>query len=140
MTNIYAESVASLKRMQDLRATRAAAGCTFAMRVEAAQRRAEAERREYEQRERARLRKLLAVDEATRPTPDPSDAASAPPRRTRRALAFRERDIRRAITATAKAGLNIARTEIEPGGRIVIISGQPDATADQPANEWDAVR
>ncbi len=70
--------------------------------------------------------------------PEPEKA-----RGKRRPLKFRERDIRRAIAGHLKAGLSVQRTEIDASGRIVIVTGQPEATDLAPADravaasEWD---
>ena len=47
---------------------------------------------------------------------------------------FREADIRRAASGVIGAGITIARIEIDPTGKIVIIPGQP-VTAKE-SNEW----
>lgn len=55
-------------------------------------------------------------------------------------LAFRERDVTRAVKAAKKAGVEVARVRIAPDGTIVIDVGKPIPLApdDQP-NEWDGV-
>jgi ATP/maltotriose-dependent transcriptional regulator MalT len=98
---------------------------------QAAQERAEAAQRERDQREAARLRQLLDLD----------DVKAAPPR-NRSPLTFRERDVSRAIAGHLKAGMGVARTEIGRDGRIVIVTGAPERTEIAPtseANEWDEV-
>jgi hypothetical protein len=56
---------------------------------------------------------------------------------------FRQTDVTKAIKAAVAAGLPVARVEVSPEGRIVIIAGAPgqgqDADATE-ANEWDSVR
>lgn len=47
---------------------------------------------------------------------------------------FREADLKRAASGLRKAGYGIARIEIDPTGKIVIIPGQPDQAGD--SNEW----
>jgi hypothetical protein len=56
-------------------------------------------------------------------------------------VAFRQSDLTRALKATKAAGFDAARIELEPGGKIVILAGGPDARitpAGEP-NEWDEV-
>lgn len=50
---------------------------------------------------------------------------------------FTVADIKRAISGTLSAGLNIAKIEIDPTGKIVIIPGLPD-TRDSDSDAWDA--
>lgn len=53
--------------------------------------------------------------------------------------AFKQSDLVRAARAMKRADVPIARIEIEPGGRIVIVAGEP-APADPSAfNPWDEV-
>jgi hypothetical protein len=49
--------------------------------------------------------------------------------------------VRRAIEAARKAGLDIARVEVAPDGRVIIVAGKPvdQTTNNQQANEWDTV-
>lgn len=57
-----------------------------------------------------------------------------------RVAAFNQADVVRAVRAAHKAGLPIARVEIEPGGKIVVVVGDPVAAApSRPINEWDEV-
>ena len=60
-----------------------------------------------------------------------------PIRRTRRPV-FRQRDLQRALTAAKAAGLDIARVEVDPAGKIVIIAaGGSDANpAATPLDAW----
>jgi hypothetical protein len=56
-----------------------------------------------------------------------------------RPAAFRQADLTRALRAAKAAGINIARIEIDPGGRIVIIAatGGPDtANVDNALDTW----
>jgi hypothetical protein len=64
---------------------------------------------------------------------------SAPEKRKRRPLVFKKRDISRAVAGHMQAGLSVARTEIDPSGRIVIVTKDSDAGALVP-NEWDEVQ
>ncbi|MEI9403386.1 hypothetical protein [Mesorhizobium argentiipisi] len=51
-----------------------------------------------------------------------------------RAASFRQVDVSRAIKAAASAGMKVARVEIDPTGKIVVVAvGQ----APEPANELD---
>jgi hypothetical protein len=54
---------------------------------------------------------------------------------------FRERDVTRAVKAVAKAGVEIARVEIDPNGKILVIAGKPTVTEDNATNTnpWDTV-
>jgi hypothetical protein len=51
---------------------------------------------------------------------------------------FRQQDVTKAVKAVAAAGVHIARIEIDPNGKIVIIVGnsEPDQ---REVNEWDRV-
>jgi hypothetical protein len=58
---------------------------------------------------------------------------------TRGSSTFKKGDVRRAVEAVAKAtGAPVQRIEIEPNGKIVIITGKP---GEEPGthNEWDEV-
>lgn len=50
---------------------------------------------------------------------------------------FRQSDLVRAIRASHKGGLEIARTEIDPDGRIILIHAAASAQA-EPASPFDA--
>ena len=58
----------------------------------------------------------------------------------RRALKFRQSEVSRAIKAAQEAGLNVGRLEIEPDGKIVIITGAALHSPDEDKNEWDSVQ
>jgi hypothetical protein len=45
----------------------------------------------------------------------------------------------RAIRAARAAGVEIARIEIDPNGRIVIIAGNCEQPEQREVNEWDRV-
>lgn len=47
---------------------------------------------------------------------------------------FTQADIKRAAAGVAAAGFNIAKIEIDPNGKIVIIPGPPDK--DSGPDEW----
>lgn len=52
---------------------------------------------------------------------------------------FRQADLVRAIRATRKGGLEVARTEIDPDGRIILFHAAPTAeTEAAPASPFDA--
>jgi len=51
--------------------------------------------------------------------------------RDRRAFAFRQSDISRAIKGAQAAGISVKRIEIDPAGKIVIMSGGPEENAGQ---------
>jgi hypothetical protein len=53
-------------------------------------------------------------------------------------LAFKQTDLRRAIRAFQKAGLPIARAEIDRDGKNVIVTGEPNSK-EKGANEWDQI-
>ena len=55
-----------------------------------------------------------------------------------RASAFKQADLTRALRAGRDAGLNVARYEIEPSGKIVILTAGDDARPSS-SNEWDEV-
>jgi hypothetical protein len=57
----------------------------------------------------------------------------------RRSAHFLKSDVRRAIQAATDAGLAVARVEIDPDGRIVIVSGEgmPKETT-TPLEAWKA--
>jgi hypothetical protein len=58
-----------------------------------------------------------------------------------RPAAFRQADLTRALRAVKAAGVNIARIEIDPGGRIIIIAaGREAAETDNPLDRWMASR
>jgi hypothetical protein len=52
---------------------------------------------------------------------------------------FKARDVTRAVRAVTKAGLSVARVEIDPNGRILVIAGSPAVAETNTANEWDEV-
>lgn len=54
-----------------------------------------------------------------------------------RKATFQESDLSRALRAARKAGLEIARVEIDQSGKIVLVTGEPETVGR--ANEWDDV-
>ena len=53
----------------------------------------------------------------------------------RSAPSFRQADVTRAVRGALAGGIEIARVEIDRGGKIVIVSGKP--AEQQPDNELD---
>jgi hypothetical protein len=57
---------------------------------------------------------------------------------------FRQRDATAAVKGVVKAGIpveRVTRVEIDKAGKIVVVIGEPQASADdggKAANEWDA--
>ena len=50
---------------------------------------------------------------------------------------FRKADLRRAVEAVTAAGQVVARVEVDPNGKIVIVTGgEPER---REGNEWDRV-
>ena len=56
---------------------------------------------------------------------------------------FRQADVTKAVKAVVAAGVDIARVEIDAAGKIVIVTGKPEAQDSNEAragsNEWDSV-
>ena len=60
---------------------------------------------------------------------------------SQRQASFTKADVGRAIKGAESAGLKVARVEIDPKtGKIVVVSGQPEALLSSGQNEWDSVR
>lgn len=57
---------------------------------------------------------------------------------SRRAI-FREADVSRALKGAKKAGLEVARVEIDRDGKIILVAGAKCQTDEVPGNEWDSV-
>lgn len=51
---------------------------------------------------------------------------------------FKQTDLKRAVLAMRAAGLEVRRAEVEPSGKIILITGKP-GSRDTEANEWDDV-
>jgi hypothetical protein len=51
---------------------------------------------------------------------------------------FRKRDLTAALEAVVAAGCEVARAEIDPAGKIVVVIGTPADDA-KGRNEWDEV-
>lgn len=60
---------------------------------------------------------------------------------SRRASKFRQSELSRAIKAVEGAGLHVCRIEVEPDGKIVVLTdGRSNGTQQSNTeNEWDAV-
>jgi hypothetical protein len=58
---------------------------------------------------------------------------------TRRGVCrFKKSDVRRAVEAVQAAGQDVARVEIDPSGKVVIVIGTPDdGGGNRNRNEWD---
>jgi hypothetical protein len=55
------------------------------------------------------------------------------------ACAFKQRDVTRALRATVAAGVDVQRVEIDRDGKIVLVTGKPEAKNDDVAsasNDW----
>jgi hypothetical protein len=52
-------------------------------------------------------------------------------------VAFKERDLARALRAAQKSGVPMQRIEIDREGRIVMIPGTPSTAAPAEHNPWD---
>ena len=54
---------------------------------------------------------------------------------------FKQTDVTKAIKAIVKAGVAVARVEIDRTGKIAIMTAKPDQTAGEnpEKNEWDGV-
>jgi hypothetical protein len=57
----------------------------------------------------------------------------------RQPSSFRQGDVTRAVKAVLAAGCEVARAEIDPAGKIVVVIGKPDDVKGEEANEWDRV-
>jgi hypothetical protein len=60
----------------------------------------------------------------------------------RRPTAFKQGDVTRAVKAVVAAGVDVSRVEVEMDGKIVIVTGEPDETADdkhRSTNPWDTI-
>ena len=54
-------------------------------------------------------------------------------------LLFKETDLLRAIRTFQKAGLSIARAEIDRDGKIVVVTGEVKTKEEEGANGWDHI-
>ena len=54
---------------------------------------------------------------------------------------FKLSEIERAVRATRKAGLTIARVEVDRAGRIAVVAGEPTPASDgnKNPNPWDQI-
>lgn len=62
---------------------------------------------------------------------------TGPAREMSRKASFQESDLSRALRAARKAGLDVARVEIDKDGKIVLVTGEPETVVR--TNEWDSV-
>ena len=60
--------------------------------------------------------------------------------RSKRTVPFKQADLTRAVKGSIAGGLTVVRTEIEPGGKIVLFHSEADATAATPFDAWRAAR
>jgi hypothetical protein len=54
-------------------------------------------------------------------------------------LAFKQRDLTRALRAAAKAGQPVQRFEIDREGKIVVFVGKSEQQDGTEGNEWDNI-
>ena len=61
---------------------------------------------------------------------------------SRGAQTFKQGDVTKAIKAAVQAGLPVARVEVSPDGRIIVIAGRPEQEQSYgtEVNEWDSVK
>jgi hypothetical protein len=52
---------------------------------------------------------------------------------------FKQQDMTRALLAAKKAGVPVARVEVDKDGKIVVIVGKPEDVEATQGNEWDEV-
>jgi hypothetical protein len=69
----------------------------------------------------------LVVGSAAKPEPQPK------PKRKRRPTLIS------VAKQAARAGLEVKRYEVDPDGKISIVTGKPDITNPETGNEWDSV-
>ena len=53
------------------------------------------------------------------------------------AARFTKADMKRAVSGVVAAGLPIRKIEIDPNGKIVILTGHPKIRPDEDNSEWD---
>ena len=70
---------------------------------------------------------LASGDEVARP--------EAQPKRRR----IRKPSLVSVAKQAAKAGLEVARYEVDPDGKIIVVTGKPDVPKPDNENEWDSV-
>jgi hypothetical protein len=54
-------------------------------------------------------------------------------------LAFKQRDLTRALRAVSAAGTPAQRVEIDREGKIVVFVGKPEPREEAGENEWDNI-
>jgi hypothetical protein len=52
-------------------------------------------------------------------------------------LAFKKRDVTRALRAVSAAGQTVQRIEIDREGKIVVFVSKPESREEAGGNEWD---
>jgi len=52
---------------------------------------------------------------------------------------FKKGDIRRAVEAVRAAGEAVARVEVGPDGKVIVVISKPDGSGSSKVNEWDSV-
>lgn len=53
---------------------------------------------------------------------------------------FRQRDVTAAVKAVIAAGVDVARVEVGPDGRITVVPSKPGAAEPDPSsNPWDSI-
>lgn len=52
---------------------------------------------------------------------------------------FRQSDLERAVRATVKAGIQVARVEIDRAGKIVVVTSHDSPAPATGRNEWDEI-
>ena len=57
-----------------------------------------------------------------------------------RRVAFTKADLSRAVKGVKAAGVDVARVEIGPDGRIVVVAGAAERLRANVENEWDNVK
>jgi hypothetical protein len=110
---INIDRLSPVQQLRARRAARVAAGDPIAIWHQAALDRAAAEQQEQDQRERDRLRRLLGLDEATKPTP-----------RTRKHRVT----LKRAMKQASAAGVAASAATLCPDGSVTLALGLKPAT------------
>jgi hypothetical protein len=58
---------------------------------------------------------------------------------SRRGSSFRQNDVTRALKAVVAAGVDISRVEIDPDGKLIVVTGkpaEPDTESTEQLDEW----